>query len=183
MITGLILLTIPYVIWLSSSPKWHPFLAILYTVIAVTIILRWVRQSFREAAEINANPAATADWKWPDHLQPEKFRTQIGIFLMRQGWRIQESKSDAAGWVTLLLSKDRWCVALLCTGPNTALTPAALAALETIQKGARVTHTALAMAQPQAFPAASGLKRSLARLTLRDFASFDEALGITNVQV
>jgi hypothetical protein len=114
----LLLLLVPFFIWMQAPPRWHMLLGAIYSTVALLVGGVWLRHLLRDVREAGAQVAAHAGWQWQPSTTAERFRHQFEIFLRLQGWRVLSSAVGARGRVELTGRKDRWCVALLCVGPG-----------------------------------------------------------------
>jgi hypothetical protein len=113
----LLLLLVPFFVWMQAPPGWHPWLAALYGAAALLVGAVWLRHLRRELRGARDHVAAHAGWHWNARATAEHFRRQFGIFLRLNGWRVLSSTIGARDRVELAARKDRWCVVLLCVGP------------------------------------------------------------------
>jgi hypothetical protein len=177
---GLELIIIPALLWVILPSHWHPLLVLIYALCGLLIVAIWLRGVMRDAAEAKANPATQASWRWPDRISSDKFRTQLSLFLQLRGWRVLSSTIGEGERVEMIAQKDRWCVALMCVGPQQPAASAKdLSRLDSLRRTAGASHVALITSEPRGSAMISSTAATnVLLLRFDDLARFDDALGL-----
>ncbi len=116
----LLLLLLPFFLWMLAAPRWHMLLAALYGAVAMAIGAVWLRQLRRDLHHARGQTAAQAGWRWKKSATADQFRQRLEIFLRLQGWHVLRSEVGERARVEVTARKGRACIALLCVGPGQA---------------------------------------------------------------
>lgn len=177
---GLELFVVPMAVWVLAAPRWHTPLAIAYATaggIALMLSAHWL---FRLLTRMRLSPGAQAEWRWSRRTPPENFRVQIANFLRLCGWHVVSSAIGGGGRVELIVRKDRWCVGLICIGPEQDAAGADdVLRLGTMRCEPPASHRAIvttAAFNPEV--QASVDQANVIRLRFNDLQRLEEAIGL-----
>jgi hypothetical protein len=170
----------PVLIWTAAPPGWHPALAVIYATVAIVTVAFWVRALRRTRANIRANAAASADWRWLPQTPGELFRRRIEIFLSMRGWHVGSSAVAGRDRVQLLVRKERWTILLLFVGPRPPAPDAEdVIALQALAADVRASFAALITADPCGQDVMRAVRRAnVLLLRYPDVDRLDEVLSV-----
>jgi len=177
---GLELFVVPMAVWILAAPRWHTPLAITYATAAGVALILSAHRLLRLFVRMRMSPGAPAEWRWSRRTSPENFRIQIANFLRLCGWHVVSSAVGGGGRVELIVRKDRWCVSLICIGPEQdAARTDDVRRLGTMRCEPPASHTAIvttAAFDPEV--QASVDRANVIKLRFNDLPRLDEAIGL-----